>query len=186
MSTRTQRTGSVPFLWKTTSTPPATVRLLKLSVKSMTSPHDITSCAFHRARAEQDREQRHSSAHLGRYRRCVRFLFPPHHTIPRPSGTPLSTCSLHVFRSYSADWLCNVEGGRGVVSQLTFPGSDKFKETKTGNYAVNGKVVGKFKTAGKFSYLEVSDAGHEVPAYQPAAALQAFTQTIYQQALYST
>jgi hypothetical protein len=53
-------------------------------------------------------------------------------------------------------------------------------------YTVNGKVAGKFKTAGKFSYLEVSDAGHEVPAYQPAAALQAFTQTLYQQALYST
>ena len=54
------------------------------------------------------------------------------------------------------------------------------------NYTVNGKVVGQFKTAGKLSFLEVFDAGHEVPAYQPAAALQAFNQTINQQALHST
>ena len=119
------------------------------------------------------------------------YAFCPPHTalpecVPRPSESPLSTCSLHVFRSYSADWICNVEGVKAVVSQLTFPGSQIFKETKTREYTVDGKVAGKFKTAGKFSYLEVVDAGHEVPAYQPAAALQAFTQTIYQQALYST
>ncbi len=53
-------------------------------------------------------------------------------------------------------------------------------------YTVNGKVVGKFKTAGKFSFLEVFDAGHFVAAYQPAAALQAFSQTINQQTLHCT
>ena len=86
----------------------------------------------------------------------------------------------------STDWICNVEGVEAVVSQLTFPQSAEFNAASLINYTVNGKVVGRFKTAGKLSFLEVFDAGHEVPAYQPAAALQAFNQTINQQALHST
>ena len=90
------------------------------------------------------------------------------------------------FNTLSTDWLCNVEGVEAVVSQLTFPQFAEFNATNLTNYTVNGKVVGKFKTAGKLSFLEVFDAGHEVPAYQPATALQAFNQTINQQALHST
>jgi carboxypeptidase C (cathepsin A) len=87
---------------------------------------------------------------------------------------------------YASDWICNVAGVEAVVSQLTFPQSAEFSATSLTNYTVNGEVVGVFKTAGKLSYLEVFDAGHEVPAYQPAAAFQAFNQTMNQQALYST
>jgi carboxypeptidase C (cathepsin A) len=87
---------------------------------------------------------------------------------------------------YASDWICNVAGVEAVVSQLTFPQSAELSATSLTNYTVKGEVVGEFKTAGKFSFLEVFDAGHEVPAYQPAAALQVFNQTMNLQALYST
>jgi carboxypeptidase C (cathepsin A) len=91
-----------------------------------------------------------------------------------------------ILPSIPTDWLCNADGVEAVVSRLAIPQSHKFNEAKMSEYTVNGKVVGKFKTAGKFSFLEVFDAGHFVAAYQPAAALQAFSQTINQQTLHCT
>jgi len=40
-----------------------------------------------------------------------------------------------------------------VVSRLAIPQLHKFYEMKMSECTVNGKVVGKFKTAGKFSFL---------------------------------
>jgi len=45
---------------------------------------------------------------------------------------------------------------------------------------------GVFKTAGNLSFLNVFNAGHEVPAYQPVLSLQAFIQTLTQQPLSSS
>lgn len=53
-------------------------------------------------------------------------------------------------------------------------------------YNVNGKAAGTFKTQDNFSFLRVYGAGHEVPYYQPEAALQVFKQTMQQQPLSST
>jgi hypothetical protein len=59
-------------------------------------------------------------------------------------------------------------------------------------YNVNGKPAGLFKNAGMFSYVRVTGAGHEVPAYlwrsvpRGAAALQMFTQIMSGKPLSST
>jgi carboxypeptidase C (cathepsin A) len=45
-------------------------------------------------------------------------------------------------------------------------------------YTVNGKKYGEYKTSGNLSWLRVYEAGHEVPAYQPEAALAAFILTM--------
>lgn len=59
-------------------------------------------------------------------------------------------------------------------------------------YTVKGKPAGLYKNAGRFSYLRVFGAGHEVPAYlwrgvrRGAAALQMFTQIMSDHPLSST
>jgi hypothetical protein len=59
-------------------------------------------------------------------------------------------------------------------------------------YNVKGKPAGLYKNAGRFSYLRVFGAGHEVPAYlwrgvpRGAAALQMFTQIMSDHPLSST
>jgi carboxypeptidase C (cathepsin A) len=46
------------------------------------------------------------------------------------------------------------------------------------SFTVGGKKYGEFKTSGNLSWLRVYGAGHEVPAYQPQAALAAFISTM--------
>jgi hypothetical protein len=59
-------------------------------------------------------------------------------------------------------------------------------------YNVKSKPAGLYKNAGNFSYLRVTGAGHEVPAYlwrsvpRGAAALQMFTQIMSGKPLSST
>ena len=45
---------------------------------------------------------------------------------------------------------------------------------------------GEFKTSGNLSWLRVYGAGHEVPAYQPQAALAAFVATLSKKPISST
>jgi hypothetical protein len=54
------------------------------------------------------------------------------------------------------------------------------------SYTVNGTAGGTFKNVGNLSWLRVFGAGHEVPYYQPAVALQVFTQTMQKKAIFST
>jgi carboxypeptidase C (cathepsin A) len=86
----------------------------------------------------------------------------------------------------TTDWLCNTGGVQAVLPQLTFPESTTFNSESLMSYTVGGVQYGTFKTAGKVSFLNVFNAGHEVSAYQPVVSLQAFTQTINQQPLSST
>ncbi|KAI0254935.1 carboxypeptidase S1 [Lactifluus subvellereus] len=85
-----------------------------------------------------------------------------------------------------ADWNCNTAGVQAAISRLTFPESSSFNSKSLAPYTVGGVQYGTFKTAGKLSFLNVFEAGHTVPAYQPVAALQVFSQTINQQPLSST
>ena len=89
----------------------------------------------------------------------------------------------HVF---STDWDCNTAGVQAVISQLHFAQSADFNSKALVPYTVNGVQYGVFKTAGNLSFLNVFNAGHEVPAYQPVLSLQAFMQTLSQQPLSAT
>ena len=99
---------------------------------------------------------------------------------------PIHAHVLSFTLSTHADWICNTAGVQAVVAKIQFAESTQFNSASLAPYTVNGVQYGTFKTAGKLSFLNVFKAGHEVPAYQPIVALQAFIQTISQQPLSST
>ena len=90
------------------------------------------------------------------------------------------------FLSTHVDWICNTAGVQAVIANIQFAESAQFNWASLVPYTVKGVQYGTFKTAGKLSFLNVFKAGHEIPAYQPIVALQAFIQTISQQPLSST
>ncbi|KAI9457975.1 carboxypeptidase-like protein S1 [Lactarius psammicola] len=85
-----------------------------------------------------------------------------------------------------ADWDCNTAGVQAVISQLQFSQSAEFNSKSLVPYTVGGVQYGVFKTVRNLSFLNVFNAGHKVPAYQPVVSLQAFIQTLSQQPLCST
>ena len=78
------------------------------------------------------------------------------------------------------------EGGYNVVQTLQWPQSAAFASKALAPYTVAGQSKGQFKTVGNLSWLQVYAAGHEVPFYQPEAALQVFKQTMQKQPLSAT
>ncbi|KAF8859724.1 carboxypeptidase-like protein S1 [Acephala macrosclerotiorum] len=85
-----------------------------------------------------------------------------------------------------ADWICNWFGGLASAEAIVYSGSSAFKSTAVSSYTVNGVAGGTFKSVGNLSWLRVFEAGHEVPYYQPALALQAFKQTMMKGPIAST
>lgn len=85
-----------------------------------------------------------------------------------------------------ADWICNWFGGQAAAEAISYSGQSDFQSKDLESYTVSGKAGGTFKTVDNFSFLRVFGAGHEVPYYQPAVALQVFKQTMQQQPLAST
>ena len=85
-----------------------------------------------------------------------------------------------------ADWICNWFGNQAAAEAVSYSGQSAFKNAALTAYNVAGKQAGTFKTVGKLSFARIFGAGHEVPFYQPQAALQVFKQTMQQQALSST
>lgn len=81
------------------------------------------------------------------------------------------------------DWICNWIGNFDAAN--TIGGSD-FANQQVQPYTVSGKQYGEFKTKNNLNWLRVYAAGHEVPAYQPEAALAAFTAIISKQPLSSS
>lgn len=85
-----------------------------------------------------------------------------------------------------ADWICNWVGNQVAAEAVSFPGQGAFKAKELASYTVNGVAGGTFKTQENLSFLKVFGAGHEVPFYTPALALQVFEQTMKGQPLSST
>ncbi|KAL8927941.1 MAG: hypothetical protein Q9208_002016 [Pyrenodesmia sp. 3 TL-2023] len=85
-----------------------------------------------------------------------------------------------------ADWICNWFGNQAAAEAVTYSGQSAFQAAALTPYNVAGKQAGTFKTAGNLSFARIFGAGHKVPFYQPAAALQVFKQTMQGQALSST
>lgn len=81
------------------------------------------------------------------------------------------------------DWICNWIGNYDAVQSIA---PQEFVSASIKPYTVGGKKYGEYKTAGKLNWLRAYEAGHEVPAYQPEAALAAFTSIMSKQSLKST
>lgn len=75
-----------------------------------------------------------------------------------------------------ADYNCNWLGGYKVARTLGRPGFDKagFQNLSTSDNITHGQV----RQAGQFSFTRIYYSGHEVPFYQPVAALALFNRTI--------
>lgn len=85
-----------------------------------------------------------------------------------------------------ADFICNYQGSFNVVNALNWANTKTFASTALKSYTVNGAAGGLFKTMSNLNYLQVYAAGHEVPYYQPAVALQVFKQIMGGNGLAST
>ena len=73
-----------------------------------------------------------------------------------------------------------------MLQALQWSQGTAFASKPLASYTVSGKAKGKFKTLGSLSWLQVFQAGHEVPFYQPEVSLQAFNQTMQKQPLHAT
>ncbi|KAI8062262.1 carboxypeptidase S1, CPD-S1 [Gongronella butleri] len=80
--------------------------------------------------------------------------------------------------SGDADYICNWMGNYAWSNKFDFTGSDAYRAKDLTAWTVNGKEVGQYKQASNLTFVRVYEAGHEVPYYQPAAALQMFTNQV--------
>jgi carboxypeptidase C (cathepsin A) len=102
----------------------------------------------------------------------------------RPSGTiaacqELLDAGVQVMLYYGdADYNCNWLGGQVVADMINATGYSEagFTNITTSDGIVHGQV----KQAGLFSFLRIYESGHEVPFYQPLAALEIFERALKQ------
>ena len=78
----------------------------------------------------------------------------------------------------SSDYNCNWLGGQVVADMINATGYSEagFTNITTSDGIVHGQV----KQAGLFSFLRIYESGHEVPFYQPLAALEIFERALKQ------
>ncbi|GAB1191360.1 hypothetical protein APSETT444_000532 [Aspergillus pseudonomiae] len=77
-----------------------------------------------------------------------------------------------------ADYICNWLGGEAISKVAQWSGQEAFNNAGYTNLVVDGTAYGETRQYGKLSFTRVWEAGHEVPYFQPAAALQIFNRTI--------
>lgn len=78
-----------------------------------------------------------------------------------------------------ADYICNWFGGEAVSLAVNYTHSDEFRKAGYAPVMVAGGEYGEVRQYGNFSFVRLYEAGHEVPYYQPLAALEIFNRTIY-------
>lgn len=77
-----------------------------------------------------------------------------------------------------ADYTCNWFGGEAVSLALNYSHAAEFKAAGYTPFLVDGVEYGEVRQAGNFSFTRVYESGHEVPYYQPIAALALFNRTL--------
>ncbi|KAF2969562.1 hypothetical protein GQX73_g3995 [Xylaria multiplex] len=73
-----------------------------------------------------------------------------------------------------ADYICNWFGGEAVSLALDYAHSAAFAATGYAPFVVDGVEYGESRQYGNFSFTRVYESGHEIPYYQPKAALEFF------------
>ena len=69
------------------------------------------------------------------------------------------------------DYICNWIGNKAWTMDLPWSGSSQFKNAGDNAWTVEGSTAGQFRNYDGFTFLQVHNAGHMVPADQPVAAL---------------
>ncbi|KAI6041478.1 Alpha/Beta hydrolase protein [Pisolithus marmoratus] len=84
-----------------------------------------------------------------------------------------------------ADIICNWVGVYAAVLAMDWYGNKELNNTSLTNITLNGTPIASVANVDNFTFARVFGAGHEVPAFQPAAALEIFTQVIRGEQLHS-
>lgn len=97
--------------------------------------------------------------------------------MPCPAGPAdrLTTCLL---THTEQDYICNWFGGEALSLALNYTHADEFRASGYEPFVVDGVEYGEGRQYGNFSFTRVYDSGHEVPYYQPKAALELFRRVI--------
>merc|ERR1711998_684725 len=69
------------------------------------------------------------------------------------------------------DYLCNWCGNKAWASKLEWSGKAAFNAANDDDYTLNGKVVGRVRSAQGFHFMQAYDAGHLMPMDKPDVAL---------------
>lgn len=77
-----------------------------------------------------------------------------------------------------ADYICNWFGGQAISLAANHSHAAEFRKAGYTPLLVDGVEYGETREYGNFSFTRVYQAGHEVPFYQPVAALQLFNRTL--------
>ncbi|PYI06263.1 peptidase S10, serine carboxypeptidase [Aspergillus sclerotiicarbonarius CBS 121057] len=78
-----------------------------------------------------------------------------------------------------ADYICNWFGGQAISLAVNYTHAAQFRTAGYTPMTVDGVEYGETREYGNFSFTRVYQAGHEVPYYQPIAALQLFNRTLF-------
>lgn len=81
-----------------------------------------------------------------------------------------------VMYAGDADYNCNWLGGEIIAEQAQHKGFDQagYQDLETTDGVPHGQV----KQSGQFSFVRIYESGHEVPFYQPLAALEMFERVL--------
>jgi hypothetical protein len=66
-----------------------------------------------------------------------------------------------------------------VSKEAKYAHTKEFNAAGYAPFMVDGKQYGETREYGNFSFTRVYESGHEVPYYQPVAALQLFNRTVF-------
>ncbi|KZM28142.1 uncharacterized protein EKO05_0005825 [Ascochyta rabiei] len=78
-----------------------------------------------------------------------------------------------------ADYICNWFGGEAISLAVEYTHSKEFHSAGYEPMTVDGTEYGEVRQYGNFSFARVYESGHEVPYYQPEAALAYFNRTLF-------
>ncbi|KAG6329228.1 hypothetical protein ID866_9862 [Astraeus odoratus] len=80
---------------------------------------------------------------------------------------------------------CNWVGGYETALAMDWPGKSRLNKASLTNITIQGEAFASVANVDNFSFARVFKAGHEIPAFQPAAALEIFSQIIHGEQLHS-
>lgn len=84
-----------------------------------------------------------------------------------------------------ADINCNWLGGHAAMLAMDWFGNETLHRTPFKNMTIRGKPVAAVQNVDNFSFARVYQAGHEIPAFQPEAAFEIFSQIVKGEQLHS-
>lgn len=77
-----------------------------------------------------------------------------------------------------ADYICNWFGGEAISLAVNYTHAEAFRAAGYTPFVVDGTEYGETREVENFSFTRIYEAGHEVPYYQPEAALEIFKRVL--------